>query len=356
MLFSKPLDLLSIGDTATDAFIHISQAEILDGLDHVTKELCVTFGGKIPYDFVKVVSATGNSANAAVSAARLGLNVGFVSNLGADQYGEEMLATLKRERVQSRFVTAHKGMLSNYHYVLWYDVERTILVKHNPYPYNFAAAAKALRGRRAPRYIYLSSLGSNSLPYHHEIAVYLAANPQVKLVFQPGTFQIKFGAPALAEIYKRTEALFCNREEASAILGKSLLPATATPEERQNEFRELCQSLAALGPKIICITNGIFGAYAYDTRAATASNPGEFWFMPVYPQEPYERTGAGDAFSSAVTSALVLGKPLSEALAWGPINSMSVVQKIGAQEGLLTREKLLDYLKKAPVNYTINKL
>ena len=82
------------------------------------------------------------------------------------------------------------------------------------------------------------------------------------------------------------------------------------------------------------------------------------YFMPTYPDEkpPYERTGAGDAFSSTFVSALALGKTPLEALLWGPVNSMSVVQYIGAQEGLLSREKLEKYLKTAPENYRPQKL
>jgi hypothetical protein len=51
-----------------------------------------------------------------------------------------------------------------------------------------------------------------------------------------------------------------------------------------------------------------------------------------------------------------LGKTPLEALAWGPINSMSVVQKVGAQEGLLTLEKLEEYLKNAPADYKAKKI
>jgi sugar/nucleoside kinase (ribokinase family) len=78
----------------------------------------------------------------------------------------------------------------------------------------------------------------------------------------------------------------------------------------------------------------------------------------MYPDErgPFERTGAGDAFASTVAAALALGKPLEEALLWGPINSMSVVQEVGAQKGLLTREALLSYLDKAPASYTVTPL
>ena len=79
----------------------------------------------------------------------------------------------------------------------------------------------------------------------------------------------------------------------------------------------------------------------------------EMFFMPPYPDQspPYERTGAGDAFSSTFVSALALGKTPLEAITWAPINSMSVVQYIGAQEGLLTRKKLEEYLKNHPEEY-----
>jgi len=69
------------------------------------------------------------------------------------------------------------------------------------------------------------------------------------------------------------------------------------------------------------------------------------------PKPPYERTGAGDAFSSTVTAALALGLDLKEALRWGPVNSMSVVQQVGAQAGLLTRQAIEELLIKAPADY-----
>ena len=69
-----------------------------------------------------------------------------------------------------------------------------------------------------------------------------------------------------------------------------------------------------------------------------------------------DRTGAGDSFSSTFTGALALGHDIPTALSWGPINSMSVVQYIGAQEGLLTREKLEQYLADAPLDYRTKKI
>ena len=74
------------------------------------------------------------------------------------------------------------------------------------------------------------------------------------------------------------------------------------------------------------------------------------------PRAPFERTGAGDAFSSTFIAALSLGLSLKEAMLWAPINSMSVVQKIGAREGLLNRSEIKHFLAHAPKNYKPKKV
>jgi len=77
------------------------------------------------------------------------------------------------------------------------------------------------------------------------------------------------------------------------------------------------------------------------------------WQMPIYPdpKPPYERTGAGDAFSSTFASVLCMGLDIETALKWAPINAMGVVQEVGAQAGLLTQEKIKEYLAQAPADY-----
>ena len=107
-----------------------------------------------------------------------------------------------------------------------------------------------------------------------------------------------------------------------------------------------------IGPKLPVITDGPNGAYAYN------SETDEYWFINMYPDPapPVDRTGAGDSFSSTVTTALALGNPIETALSWGPINSMSVVQHIGAQEGLLHLDQIENYLKEAPADYKPQKI
>ena len=57
------------------------------------------------------------------------------------------------------------------------------------------------------------------------------------------------------------------------------------------------------------------------------------------------------AATAAFVAALASGEDIATALKWAPINPMSVVQKMGAQAGLLTKQKLLNLLKKAPHDY-----
>ncbi len=197
-------DFIAIGDIVTDAFIRLKDASVHCDLRHERCEICMRFGDKIPYEDVYIIPAVGNSSNAAVSASRLGLRSALVSNLGDDYFGKECLDALKKENVATGFVAVHKGEKTNYHYVLWYEDDRTILIKHEKYPYALPAIGD-------PKWMYLSSLGEESGPFHREIKEYLAAHPKIKLAFQPGTFQIKAGKEKLAVIYKLSEVFFCNK-------------------------------------------------------------------------------------------------------------------------------------------------
>lgn len=325
---NEQIDFLAIGDIVTDAFIKIKDAKVTCDIDEHNCKLSLRFGDKVPYESVEEVRAVGNSANAAVSASRLGVSSALVAHVGKDTHGQNCLDELVKNNVSTKYVGVHVGIPTNYHYVLWYDVDRTILVKHAHFPTSFHADMPA------PKMIYLSSLGEGTEDYHREISSYISAHPETKLVFQPGTFQMKMGTEVLKDIYQNTYAFFCNVEEAQRIL-----------KTESNEIQDLFAGLHALGPKIVFITDGIKGAYASDGK--------ESYFMPIYPHEPYERTGAGDAFASTVSVALLMGKSLQEALSWGPINSMSVVQYVGAQKGLLTKDALEKYLAEAPEDYKV---
>lgn len=327
----KQIDFLAIGDIVSEPFIKIKEmTEECDPKGGHCK-LCFNFGEKIPYESAEVLHAVGNSPNAAVCASRLGLNTSIVSYIGDDQIGKEDLKVLMENNIHIDNISVAKDMDSNYHFVIWYQDERTILVKHTEFPYSFPADIAT------PKWIYLSSLAANSENYHAEIIAYLKIHPEVQLAFQPGTFQIKLGIEKLREVYLMANVFACNKEEAQKILGND-----------EDDILKLMSLLKELGPKIVVITDALNGSYAMSET--------ETWFAPAYIKESFERTGAGDAFTSSFVSALIYEKSIPEALIWGAINSMAVVSKLGPQKGLLTLEELGGYLLTLPDENKPNKI
>ena len=265
---AKKYDIVAIGDITTDAFIRLKDATVHCDINKENCTLSVRFGDKIPYEFMEEVRAVGNSPNGAVCATRLGLKTALYANLGDDDNGKRCLSELEKNCVATEFVKVHTGKKTNYHYVLWYEDERTILIKHEEYPY-------ILPDMGDEGWLYLSSLGESSLPFHHELAIYVKAHSNLNLAFQPGTFQMKLGKDELKDIYECTKVFFCNREEAKKIL-----------KTDDDDIKKLLAGIQTLGPKITVITDGPKGAYALENE--------KFLFMPPYPdpKPPYERTGA----------------------------------------------------------------
>ncbi len=324
-------DILSIGDVVTDAFIKLfdDDAKVITDKDD-GKWLAMPFATKLPFDHSEIVAGAGNASNAAVSFARLGLKSGLVSNVGSDAQGREIIAKLDHQGVETDFVRVNQGKMSNYNYVLWYKEERTILIKHEEYDYRWPR----FHAKDIPRWVYFSSISKNALEYHDDISDWLEDNPKVHLAFSPGTFQIAAGTKRLKRVYERTSILLLNREEAVRVGGG-----------KYDDIDDLFNKLHELGPQVVVITDGPKGAYASDGMRRL--------FMPPYPdpKAPVERTGAGDAFSSTFVAAAAKGLSLEEALRWGPVNSMSVVQKVGSHAGLLSESEIMSLLHKAPKDY-----
>jgi sugar/nucleoside kinase (ribokinase family) len=321
-------DIISIGDVVIDDFIQLAEDQAWSYVDeHGKKVLAMEFGTKLPFDDREVVYAVGNASNAAVAFTKLGLETGFATNVGDDQYGRDIITTLKHHGVNTHLVRVNPHMNSNYHFVLRHQAERTILIKHKKYPYEWPK----LHGVEVPRWLYFSSVSEHALPYHDKICDWLDDNPDVKVAFQPGTFQMSVGAERLKRVYEKTEVLILNREEAVTVGGGN-----------HDDVHDLINKLHELGPKVVVVTDGPDGAYVSDGENRLK--------MPMYPDvaEPVDRTGAGDAFASTFVAELARGNNLEGAVQKAPINSMYVCQKVGAQAGLLSESQIDDYLKKSP--------
>lgn len=324
------IDVLSVGDVVTDAFIKLlnDRAHTYD-TEHGPM-MTMPYATKVPFDHAEVLPAVGNAANAAVNFAKLGLKSGLVANVGDDSAGRDIIHTLQKAKVRSNLVHVNVDKVSNYHYVLWYKTDRTILIKHEEYEYHWPR----LKPSEIPKWIYFSSISKGAMDFHDDLVEWLNENPKVKLALQPGTFQMEAGVERLKHVYARAELVAVNREEAVFVTGGNY-----------DDIHDLFDRLHALGPKIVLISDGPNGSYASDGKNR--------FKMPIYPDPapPVERTGAGDAFTSTFVAAIMRGNTVDGALQWAPISSMNVVQHVGAQAGLLTEQQLATLLQKAPEWY-----
>lgn len=314
-------DIISIGDCTIDAFVEVEEATATCDINHEHCQLSFSFADKIPYKSLNMLSA-GNSNNIAVGMARLGLKSGFYGTVGKDPNGKIILDTLKSEGVDTKFMSV-QDKPTNFHIVLVHKGERTILIKHQDYAYKLPA------GINKAEWLYYSTVGPKGLAMQKAVVEMVKKNPGIKLVFNPGTYQLRMGLKKLAPMLKESEILFVNKEEARMLLGT------------EDQHRELAEKLQKYGPKIVVITDGLKGAYALD-------KDGEFYFVGIYPHKVAEATGCGDAFATGFTGALIYGLPITEALRWGGRNGAAVATKIGPQAGLLTKKTMVSDLKKYP--------
>lgn len=318
-------DLLSIGDATIDTFMTPVESETLCEINTKDCYIAFSYGEKIPVKNLEF-SVGGNAANNAVGVSRLGLNVGIVLTLGDDSVGAMIIQKLKEEGVDLTYVIQQPSTASNYSTIVNYSGERTIFTYHAPRSYEFPVSLPT------PAWVYLTSMGESFKPFYNHFEHYLKINPQIKLAFNPGSWQIRSGLSGIGEILKSTYLIFVNREEAEKLTNLT---------ETDGKEKDLLTALCRLGPKVCVITDGAKGAFAYDSLV------GKYIRVGIMPIDAYERTGAGDSFGSGCLSALIKGKSLDEALLWGVVNSASVIGYTGSQKGLLRESEIPQWLTRA---------
>lgn len=320
-------DFIALGDTTQDTFwsLETNEAKIVCSVNRENCQLCFNYADKIPVDHYHECLG-GNSANAAVTAARMGLNTAIWTVMGEDDIGKRAKRYFEKEGIATDFFEYDSSIHSKVSNVINYLGERTILIYGDPIHYKLPNLPKA-------RWAYLSSIGRIRDGLYQDITNWVFDN-SVKLVYQPGTFQIRMGSEPVKEMLKNTYIIVMNKEEATDYVGNSKLQETNSNQIPNSNIQisKLLQGLLDLGPKIALITDGKEGAFASDGKKVYKQGIRD---IPVV-----EKTGAGDAYASAFAIALFKGKSMEEAMMWGLLNSEAVISKIGPQAGILTLEEI----------------
>ncbi len=320
---NNSFDLISIGDSTLDIFLEINPQDA-NGVCKLDNEKCVVeleYGAKIPVNKLTRVAAVGNAANNACGSSRLGLKTAIYTVTGSDSDSLESKQIFEQEGVDTSLMVLEDGKRSNFSAVINYSAERNIFVYHEERVYDISGLPRA-------DWIYFTSVGKGHEVLHKQIPNYVKTYG-VKLGYNPGSHELREGLEILKPVLAVTEVLIVNREEALMLVGGDI-----------NDIKALISKLYETGPKIVVITDGRGGSYV-------SPDGREVWFAGIPEQSPViERTGCGDAYSTGFLAALVQKLPLPDAMIWGTMNATSVIQYIGAREGLLTRRGIDEFKAK----------
>ncbi|MBI2026091.1 MAG: carbohydrate kinase family protein [Candidatus Levybacteria bacterium] len=319
------LDILCVGDAILDIFLQIPEDNPHFDLNSDKTKLLIDYGYKIHVDdYVKEIG--GNACNTAVGISRLGKRVGLCAEIGSDEFSNFILNRLKQENINTAFVSQSPNKKTSFSVSLSFKGDRTLLVEHVERDHNFEIE------NSSARFVYLTSLGE-IWQDAYRITLEFVKKTQSRLAFNPGTLQLDEKGKLVLEIIEACDFLFLNKQEAQKLLfGKD-----KDLSNQNSDIKRLLFGLRSLGAKNIIITDSSNGSFVFDETD-------NYYHLGIVEVKVVEKTGAGDAYNAGFIAAILNGKSITDAMMWATINSGSVIQKIGAQQGLLTLDELYEKL------------
>ena len=323
-------DIITFGSATRDLFIKSKGFKTLKHKSFITGQgLCFGLGSKIQIDDIFFATG-GGGTNTAATFAKQGFKTAYIGKIGDDPGGRAIKEELKALKVQD-FASVDKDKKTPYSIIFTEKDGRTILVYHG--------ASHELRKEEIPfnklktKWFYIASLSGNSAKCFDPI-IEFAKRDKVKVALNPGRTQLKFPLKKAKKILSQVDILILNQEEA-AILSRS-------PYYKE---KDILKKLKDWTKGIVVITKGPRGVLVFDGK--------NIYQAGIFKEKKYiDRTGAGDAFGSGFVAGFMRTGKVEEAIRLGSANGTSMVEYIGAKNGILSR---VDYRDKRWKKFKITK-
>jgi sugar/nucleoside kinase (ribokinase family) len=306
------IDILSVGNATMDVFIMLRNLKDFN-YDKFANQISFPLGNKVPLDEYELCLG-GNACNVSVGLSRLGLKTALAAEIAEDEFSDRIINALTQEKVDQSLIRRRQEETPHFNIVLSYEGERTILEEKKPHGPGVEVPSTGAR------MIYLTSLNTDWQKSYDEI---ISANGESKLALNPGSRQINENKNELLSYLSKIEILFVNLQEAQKLI-----------DDTNPDVKVTLGKLKELGVKNAVVTDGRTGSYGID-------NNGKMYQLGVVTDgKPLERTGAGDSYAAAFMYAHLSNYDIKEAMRFGAINADNVIQYVGAQKGLLTKEEI----------------
>lgn len=323
----KKYDFITIGGATEDITFYTHEGLLIPNRKDILRQKLMAFeyGTKIKIDGSHSTFG-GGAANAAVSLSKLGFKSASLIAVGRDRRGNEILENLKKNGVDIKLVQRVKNIDSGFSFLLVGGDNEHIVFSNRAANDELRFTIYDLRMIKKSNWIYITSLSGE----WREILEKVFKVKDVKIAWNPGHIQLDAGYNAIGEYLKKTEVLIVNKDEAiELVVSKKLYKQK--PFDFLNNVENLIKIIHSWGPKIAVITNGKYGAHAFDGNKLYKQ-------AIIKEKRRVDTTGVGDAFGSAFVAGLELYKgDIKKAMQLAARNSASVINKQGAQNGLLSK-------------------
>jgi ribokinase len=271
----------------------------------------------IGHDFI--TSPGGKGANQAVAAARLGASCAMIGRVGADAFGERLVAGLKTEGIDCAGVEASEGVSTGVAIIVVDEAgQNTIVVasgaNHHLMPDDLTHYEEAFA--RADTVVLQLEL---------PVATVVAA---VKMAQRHGKRVILDPAPAVATLPEElcaVDVLSPNETEAEVLTGEKV--------SGKSGAQRAAGKLLARGAKTVILKMGGRGALAMTGQ----QSPG---WTAAYKVNVVDTTAAGDAFTAALAVALAEGTELAGAVEFANAAGALACTRLGAQQAMPTANEV----------------
>src|SRR3989344_552092 len=338
MASNKKFDVISIGGAVRDITFYTNRGKIFSTPDNLTaqKMLAFEYGAKINVN-ESYYSFGGGAANIAVALSRLGLKTSIVARLGNDHDSRHIGLNFKKARVDTGLIQIDDQSHSGLSFILGLDKKDKdhVVFTHRGANDNLVFQSKKMAGIQ-PNWFYLTSLSGPTWLKTLRLAYDFANRNGVKVIWNPGVQQLQAGKKTLNNLLKSTAVLILNKDEAIELVLSGIKVGRRSPTFL-NRPLYLLNILKDWGPKLVVITEGKKGAWAFDGK--------KIYRQKARKTKLINTIGVGDAFGSAFLAGLILTKHnIQKSLEWGMVNSASVCSKLGSQDGLLTLAEIKNKL------------
>ena len=314
--------LLCVGHTTLDTFIEIEHPDLHCDVNNKNCEVCFEFGKKLPVSKVHY-GIGGGAANVAVGTSNLGLQTYIYSIIGKGHKGSDVEDSFKNHQVNCDYLLKDDNP-TDQATIISYTVDRTVFTYNHKRHYTLKDVKDTFQE------IFISSIGDDVSEIYKELADLKEKITELRIFYNPGSRELKNQSNLVSELLTSVDYFISNVEEACMALNSGL-------KRDQIDVEDLTELLIEKGVKNVVMTDGVNGSYV--------ANESSFNHVPAELTKVVEKTGAGDAYAAGFIASTLYGNDLVTSAKWGTLNSAAVIKEVGAQEGLLSLDKMNSLIK-----------